>query len=60
MFFWINNNVETLISFSGSECTDPINMNSNRAFRIGIDSDISFNNDNMESNLNKVYIKHLI
>ncbi len=39
----INNNVETLISLSGTECTNPIKLNSIRVLSIGIDSDISFN-----------------
>jgi len=51
-FFGLNNNVETLILFSSTECTNPININSIRALSIGIDGDISFNNNNMESNLN--------
>ena len=51
-FFGLNNNVETLISFSGTECIYPININTIRALSIGIDGDISFNNNNMESSLN--------
>jgi hypothetical protein len=56
-FFGLNNNVETLISFSGTECTNPININTIRALSIGIDGDISFNNNNMESNLNNSVYK---
>ena len=56
-FFGLNNNVETLISSSGTECTNPININSIRALSIGIDGDISFNNNNMESNLNNSVYK---
>ncbi len=51
-FFGLNNNVETLISFSGTESTNPININNIRALSIGIDGDISFDHNNMESNLN--------
>ena len=56
-FFGFNNNVETLISSSGTECTNPININTIRALSIGIDGDISFNNNNMESNLNNSVYK---
>ena len=56
-FFGLNNNVETLILFSSTECTNPININSIRALSIGIDGDISFNNNNMESNLNNSVYK---
>ncbi len=59
-FFGLNNNVDTLISSTGTECTNPINMNSIRALSVGIDGDISFYNDNLESNYIIVYIKHLI
>ncbi len=44
--------MDTLISWSGTECTNPIIINSIRASSIGIDGDISFNNNNMESNWN--------
>jgi len=55
-FFGLNNNVDISISLTGTECTNPININSIRALSIGIDGDISFNNNNMESNLsNSVY-----
>ena len=56
-FFGLNNNVETLILFSSTECTNPININSIRALSIGIDGDISFNNNNMESNFNNSVYK---
>jgi hypothetical protein len=56
-FFGFNNNVETLISFSGTESTNPININSIRALSIGIDGDISFSHNNMESNLNNSVYK---
>ena len=49
-FFGFNNNVETLISSTGTESTYPININTIRALTIGIDGDISFNYNNMESN----------
>ena len=56
-FFGLNNNVETIILFSGSESINPININSIRALSVGIDGDISFNNNNMESNLNNSVYK---
>ncbi len=56
-FFGLNNNVETLISFSGTESTNPININSIRALSVGIDGDISFNHNNMESNFNNSVYK---
>jgi len=50
------NTAETLISFSGTESTYPINVNTIRALSVGLDGDISFNNNNMESNIgNSVY-----
>jgi hypothetical protein len=49
-FFGLNNNVDISISLTGTECTNPININSIRALSIGIDGDISFSNNNMESN----------
>ena len=57
--FGLNNNVETLISFSGTESTNPININSITSLYIGIDGDISFsnNNNNMESNFNNSVYK---
>jgi hypothetical protein len=51
-FFGLNNNAETLIPTTGSECINAININSIRALSIGLDGDISFNNNNMESDLN--------
>ena len=56
-FLGFNNNIETLISFSNTECLYPININTIRALSIGIDGDISFNNNNMESNLNNSVYK---
>ena len=56
-FFGLNNNVDISISLTGTECTNPININSIRALSIGIDGDISFNNNNMESNLNNSVYK---
>ena len=57
VFFGLNNNVETLISFSGTTSTYPININTIRALSVGIDGDISFSNNNMESNLNNSVYK---
>ena len=55
-FFGLNNNVETLILTTGTESTYPININTIKALSIGIDGDISFNYNNMESNLtNSLY-----
>ena len=55
-FFGLNNNVETLILTTGTESTYPININTIKASSIGIDGDISFNYNNMESNLtNSLY-----
>jgi hypothetical protein len=53
-FFGLNNNVETSesISFSGTECTNPINIKNIRALGVGIDDDTSYNNNNILSNLN--------
>jgi hypothetical protein len=56
-FFGLNNNVETIILSTGSESINPININSIRALSVGIDGDISFNNNNMESNLNNSVYK---
>ena len=56
-FFGCNNNVEVLISFSGTPSTNPININTIRALSVGIDGDISFNHNNMESNLNNSVYK---
>jgi len=50
------NTAETLISFSGTESTYPINVNTIRALSVGLDGDVSFNNNNMESSIgNSVY-----
>ena len=51
-FLGFKNNIEILISFSGTESTNPINTNTIRALSIGIDDDISFRHNNMESNFN--------
>jgi len=56
-FLGFKNNIEILISFSGTESTNPININSIRALSIGIDDDISFNNNDMESNFNNSVYK---
>ena len=56
-FFGLTDNVETLISFSGTESTYPININTIRVLTIGIDGDISFTNNNMESNINNSVYK---
>jgi len=56
-FFGFSNNVENLISTSGTESTYPININTIRALSIGIDGDISFNYNNMESNFNNSLYK---
>jgi hypothetical protein len=56
-FFGFFNNVENLISTSGTESTYPININTIRALSIGIDGDISFNYNNMESNFNNSLYK---
>ena len=55
-FFGLTDNVETLISFSGTESTYPININTIRVLTI-IDGDISFTNNNMESNINNSVYK---
>ena len=56
-FLGLNNNVETLILFTGTESSNPININTIRSLSVGIDGDISFNNNNMESNLNNSVYK---
>jgi hypothetical protein len=56
-FFGLNDNVETLISSNGTTSTYPININTIRALSVGIDGDISFSNNNMESNLNNSVYK---
>ena len=53
-FLGLINNTETLINTT--ESTYPININTIRALSVGIDGDISFNYNNMESNLtNSLY-----
>jgi hypothetical protein len=59
-FFGLNNNVETLILTTGTESTYPININTIKALSMGIDGDISFNYNNMESNISNSFIKLLI
>ena len=56
-FFLLNNNIETLIMSSNTISTNPININSIIALSIGIDGDISFNNNNMESSINNSVYK---
>jgi hypothetical protein len=56
-FFGFSNNVENLILTSGTESTYPININTIRALSIGIDGDISFSYNNMESNFNNSLYK---
>ena len=56
-FFGFKNNTEILISFSSTTSTNPINVKTIRALSIGIDGDISFNNNNMESSLNNSVYK---
>jgi hypothetical protein len=56
-FLGFKNNTEILISFSGTESTEPINTNTIRALSIGIDGDISFGHNNMESNINNSVYK---
>ncbi len=56
-FLGFKNNIEILLSFSGTESTGPINTNTIRALSIGIDGDISFSHNNMESNINNSVYK---
>ena len=56
-FFGFANNVENLISTTGTLSTFPINVNSIIALSIGIDGDISFGYNNMESNINNSVYK---
>ena len=56
-FLGFKNNTEILMSFSGTTSTYPININSIQALSVGIDGDISFSNNNMESNLNNSVYK---
>ena len=56
-FLGFKNNTEILMSFSGTTSTYPININTIQALSVGIDGDISFSNNNMESNLNNSVYK---
>jgi len=56
-FLGFKNDTEVLISFSGTTSTYPININTITALSIGIDGDISFSHNNMESNLNNSVYK---
>ena len=56
-FFGFANNVENLISTTGTLSTFPINVNSIIALSIGIDGDISFGYNNMESSVNNSIYK---
>ncbi len=59
-FLGFKNNTEILISFSGTESTEPINTNTIRALSIGIDGDISFSHDKWNLILIIAFIKLLI
>ncbi len=56
-FLGFKDNIEVLISFNTTTSTYPININSITALSIGINGDISFSNNNMESNLNNSVYK---
>ena len=56
-FFGFKNDTEVFISFDTTTSTYPLNINSITALSIGIDGDISFSNNNMESNLNNSVYK---
>ena len=56
-FLGFKNDTEVLISFDGTTSTNPININTITALSVGIDGDISFNHNNMESNLNNSVYK---
>jgi hypothetical protein len=56
-FFGFLNNVENLIATTGTLSTSPINVNSIVALSVGIDGDISFNYNNMESSVNNSVYK---
>ena len=56
-FFGFVNNVENLIATTGTLSTSPINVNSILALSVGIDGDISFNYNNMESSINNSMYK---
>jgi len=54
-FLGLNNNVEYLVTSGGNIGLYPINVVTIKAISIGIDGDISFKNNNMESLNNGVY-----
>ena len=56
-FLGFKNNTDILISSGGTTSTNPININSIIALSIGIDGDISFNYNNMESSINNSVYK---
>ena len=56
-FLGISNDIEFLVSFSGNECTYPINIITIKSFCTGISGDISFRYNNMESNKNNEVYK---
>jgi hypothetical protein len=56
-FLGFKNDTDILISFNGTSSTYPININTITALSVGIDGDISFNHNNMESNLNNSVYK---
>ena len=56
-FLGFVNNVENLIATTGTLSTSPINVNSIVALSVGIDGDISFNYNNMESSVNNSVYK---
>ena len=56
-FLGFKNNTDILISFDDTLSNYPININTITALSVGIDGDISFNNNNMESNLNNSVYK---
>jgi hypothetical protein len=60
MFFGLNSNVENLIMSSGTLSTYPININSIIALSVGIDGDLSFNNNIWKVISIIVFIKHPI
>ena len=54
-FLGLNNNVEFLVTTISNICLYPINVVTIKAISIGIDGDISFKNNNMESLNNGIY-----
>jgi hypothetical protein len=56
-FLGFKNNTEILILSTDTPSTYPININTITALSIGIDGDISFSHNNMESNLNNSVYK---